>query len=130
MQIEQCPLCGEELLVKEVTPCIECGALEDRVQVLKQDIAEGFVHDSITYSEYRIFESIEASFCDFCVLDFGSYDPTYFGLPKGTKIGYEKMQFLKSIEKPSVGKDKYCPSCNRRLAFIRFLLRARDENAL
>ena len=31
MYIEQCPLCGDELEVREVTPCIVCGALEDRV---------------------------------------------------------------------------------------------------
>jgi hypothetical protein len=123
-------MCGEELVVREVTPCIDCGALEEQVNLLKQDIAEGFAHDAINFNEYRVFGDVEATFCDFCAVDFGSYDPTYFGLPKGARFGYEKMQFLKSVDRPSIGRDKYCPACNLRLAFMKFAFKARDENAI
>ena len=77
MKSEQCPICGSELEVKEVTPCIECGALETQVALLKQDIKEGFKHDSVEYEEYRIFDKFEITLCGFCALDIGSYEPEY-----------------------------------------------------
>ena len=77
MKSEQCPICGSELEVKEVTPCIECGALENQVALLKQDIKEGFKHDSVEYEEYRIFDKFEITLCGFCALDIGSYEPEY-----------------------------------------------------
>ena len=130
MKSEQCPICGSELEVKEVSPCIECGALENQVALLKQDIKEGFKHDSVEYEEYRIFDKFEITLCGFCALDIGSYEPEYFGFPKNKRLSYEKLQFLKKLEKPTVGKDKYCPECKRRLSFINFVLSARNENAL
>ena len=130
MKLEQCPLCGSELEIKEVTPCIECGALEDQVTLLKQDIKENFEHDSVEFAEYRIFNKFKITLCGFCALDIGAYDPEYFGLPKNYRLGYDKLQFLKKVEKPSSGKDKYCPECKQRLSFINFVLSARSENAL
>ena len=130
MKTEQCPICSNELEIKEVTPCIECGALEDEVKPLKQDIKEGFIHDSNTFNEYRIFEKFEIILCGYCAIDIGSFDPEYFGLPKNKKLGYENLQFLKELKKPTIGKDKYCPECKQRLSFINFVLSARNENAL
>jgi len=130
MKSEQCPICSAELEVKEVTPCIECGALEDEVKSLKQDIIEGFIHDSNTFQEYRIFDKFEINLCNYCAIDIGSFDHEYFGLSKNKKLGYENLQFLKDINKPAIGKDKYCPECKQRLSFINFVLGVRNENTL
>jgi hypothetical protein len=62
----------------------------------------------------------------FCQVDFGSYDPTFFGLPKDARIGYGKMQFVRVVEDVHIGKDKYCPECGYRLAFLEFLEKARE----
>lgn len=129
MRKEQCPFCGSEFEIREVTPCIECGAGEERVQILKKDIAEGFEHDSIQYNLYRIFDELEIVLCDPCALDLGSYDPEYFGLSKYENIGFGKLQFLKKIDNPYLSKDKYCPECKQRLAYIKFLIEARKFNS-
>jgi len=129
MKPEQCPICSNELELKEATPCIECGVLEDQVTLLKQNIEEGFKHDSVEFKEYRIFEKFEITLCDFCAIDIGSFDPEYFGLAKSKRLGYERLQFLKSLNNPGLGKDKYCSVCKQRLSFINFVLGARNENA-
>ena len=74
MKQTHCPLCYEELEVVETTPCIDCGHSVHSLSILKQDIAEGFKHDSVTYSLYRAFEKFECILCDLCTLEFTSYD--------------------------------------------------------
>jgi hypothetical protein len=63
------------------------------------------------------------------MVDFGSYDPTFFGLPRGSRIGFERMRFVRDVVQPTVGKDKYCPACRRRLAFLKFVAAARSLHA-
>jgi len=122
-------LCGTELEVRDVTPCLECGALEDSVAVLRQDIAERFQHDTVEYAVYRILETLEISLCTYCALDIGSYSPDVFGLGKKDRVGFGELQLLRVLRDPSVGKDKYCSECKRRLSFTKFLLEARRLNS-
>ncbi|MEN8134726.1 MAG: hypothetical protein ABFS18_04215 [Thermodesulfobacteriota bacterium] len=129
MKHEQCPNCGSEFEVVEVTPCQECGALEESKDVLRQDIAENYAHDSIEYNLYKIFDNVEVVLCDKCALDIGSYDPEVFGLNKHQKIGFSDLQFLKKIDKPEITKDKYCSDCNQRKAFIDFINKSKTKNA-
>jgi hypothetical protein len=65
---------------------------------------------------------------DFCLVDFTSYDPKYFGYPREFSPGRDLVLF-REIENPQVGKDKYCVECNRRLAFLRFLADLRERAA-
>lgn len=81
-----------------------------------------------TFAEMRVFADLTAVLCDFCQVDFGSFDPQYFGLPKGSPIGFEGMQFIRTIENIAVAKDKYCPSCGYRLAFLEFVAEAREQH--
>lgn len=81
-----------------------------------------------TYSEMRIFGDLSAVLCDFCQVDFGSCDPEFFGLPARTTIGYQKMRFVTSVEHPVPSRDKYCPQCEYRLAFLEFVAKAREAN--
>ena len=47
------------------------------------------------YTEYEIFFDQRLVLCDFCDVDFGSYDPTYFGFKKKRRLD---MTILKLSE--------------------------------
>ena len=130
MKHTQCPICYCELQVKEVTPCISCGALESQVNILKQDINESFRHDSLEFNLYRIFSKFKIILCNFCAVDIGSIASEHFGLQNKKRACYSELDLIKNISNPSIGKDKYCPQCLQRLHNIEFLLSAREHNAL
>jgi hypothetical protein len=120
MSVDYCPICYTKLQVKEVAPCMECGHLEEEI-----------VHfESHTFSEMRIFGELSLVLCDFCQVDFGSYNPEFFGLSRSAKIGYEKMSFVGSINNVPIKKDKYCPECHHRIQFLKFVADARDLHQL
>ena len=50
-----------------------------------------------TYAENLIFGPLSLVLCNFCQVDFGSYDPTYFGLPPRARIGFEYMSFVAKL---------------------------------
>jgi hypothetical protein len=118
MQATHCPLCQEPLEVREVGPCMECGC--DRREIGE---ARSGHH---TYSEWRIFGDLSLVLCDFCSSDFGSYNPTFFGLPHGRRIGMESgWQFVREVD-PVITRDKCCSRCGYRLAFLEFVVHARE----
>ena len=92
MSAEQCPICFSRLEAREVAPCMDCG---HDLQELQH-----FAEARHTYAEYRIFESLSLVLCSFCRIDFGSYDPTYFGLPASARIGFERMSFVCDVVPP------------------------------
>ena len=77
-----------------------------------------------TYAEYLLFGSTIV-LCDFCRVDFDSYAPSYFGRRAVPRYS-QQMQFSKDVEAETVW-DKFCPSCERRLAFLRFLAHAKES---
>ena len=79
-----------------------------------------------TYQRFEVFADLELTLCNFRMLDFGSYDPTFFGLPRGSRVGFEGMRFVRDVSNPTLGKDKYCSECCRRLAFLKFVAAARE----
>ena len=115
MSESHCPLCYTLLETREVAPCYDCGHDPDELRQL----AAG-EHD---YAEVEVLGA-RTVLCDFCQADFSSYDPTYFGRPLGTPVGRE-MQLVRVIRDPQPGVDKFCPTCQRRLAFLRFVAQAR-----
>ena len=64
--------------------------------------------------------------CDLCQADFSSYHPTYFDRPQGTKLGRSEFVLVRELRSPTPAKDKFCPRCVQRLAFLRFLVRVRS----
>ena len=80
-----------------------------------------------TYAEYRVFGDLTLVLCNFCEVDFTSYDPTYFGLSRLTRIGLGERgwQFIRDVP-PTVAKDKCCAACGHRLPFLEFVLYARE----
>jgi hypothetical protein len=118
MSDSQCPICYAPLEVTDVAPCMECGNIPQEI--------EHALAGKHSYAEMRIFGDLTLVLCDFCQVDFGSYDPTFFGLPRGARIGYEKMQFLRAVGEVFIAKDKYCPQCRYRLPFLKFVQKARE----
>jgi hypothetical protein len=100
---------------------MECGCEPEEIEEAKSGYH--------TYAEYRIFGDLSLVLCNFCQADFSSYDPTYFGLPLGTRIGMQRgWQFVKNVP-PTIAKDKCCPVCRHRLPFLEFVTAARALHA-
>jgi len=112
----------------ETTPCIDCGASERSLDILRIDIEDDFKHDSKNYALYRAFGVTEEIFCNFCPYEFTSYSPEFYGFDKNKKFAPTDFQFLKQITEPEISKDKFCKSCNRRLAFLLFTKLLREKN--
>ena len=119
MKQKQCPICYTELESVICTPCHDCGHMEKQV--------EAFQEREEVYTVYEVDGELRLQLCGFCAVDFGSYEASYFGLPQGKSIGYEQLEFVASLENPSLEKDNYCPECNRRLKFLRFVEAMREK---
>ena len=117
MRESHCPVCATALEVRDVAPCFECGADAGELE----ELAAG----EHTYAELLALGE-PLVLCDFCQADFTSYDPAYFNRPRGTKLGLGEFQFVRELRDPAPGKDKFCPRCNHRLAFLRFLVGVRS----
>ena len=106
---------------RTVAPCFDCGHAESELR----ELAAG-EHE---YHRYRVFGQ-EIVLCDFCDRDFGSYYPSYFGLPgeaRGAR-NYE-LDLVARVDDPQPAADFVCESCEHRLAFLKFLATARRANA-
>lgn len=119
MKETNCPICYTELLKKKVTPCSECGADDFELDHYKEH----------KYHEYVLYHGIKLVLCDFCDVDFGSYDPTHLGFEKGRSIGYEDFEFVREITDVKMVHGKYCPECNSNLPFLKFIRDCRIANS-
>lgn len=121
MQETHCPICYGELETRELAPCDDCGAIPEELEHFQQGIH--------SYNVYTVLYGMELTLCDFCHVDFGSYNPEFFGLPKGQRVNPTKMNFVRSIDQPSLRPGKVCIQCGLRLSFARFVARTRELNA-
>ena len=120
MKSTHCPLCFEPLEVREVGPCMDCGVDSKEIEHAKDGMH--------TYAEYRIFADLSLVLCNFCQCDFSSYDPSFFGLPRGTPVGMERprgWEFVREVQ-PVITKDKCCTRCGHRLPFLEFFSHAKE----
>ena len=121
---EQCPECGEELEVVNIAPCDDCGWDPKEI--------EHFNSSKHTYARYEVYGSI-LMLCNFCDVDFSSYNPEYWGFPKGYELGFGSAGFKKIANIPneqlSISKGKYCPKCCARLPFIQAVQKARTRSS-
>lgn len=97
---------------------MECGSDEFELDHYKEH----------SYNEYELYFGIRLILCDYCDVDFGSYDPTHLGFSKGTKIGYEDFKFVREIKDKELKLDKYCLKCEHRLPFLKFIEQCRIIN--
>ena len=120
MSESHCPICHSELEVRDVAPCFDCGAVPEELDRLAQG--------KHTYTEVLAF-AVPLVVCDFCLVDFSSYDPAFFNRPPRTKLGLGEFVEVRAIPNPSRAKDTFCPGCRRRLAFLRFLAKVRANGS-
>lgn len=120
MQEIACPLCHGPLEVREVAPCHECGG--EPKELLH------FRKGQHSYAEYEVLPGLNLILCNFCDVDFGTFDPAFFGLARNASIGYQSMRLVGAVQDPSIGKDKFCAACGYRLAFLRFVRQSRAAN--
>ena len=111
-----CPICYGLLETREVAPCYDCG--HDPKEL--EHLSEG----RHTYAVMNVF-GVDIVLCSFCQVDFSSYRPTYFGRASRAHFGRE-LAFVRDELNPRPTKDRYCPECGHRLAFLRFLAKARE----
>ena len=104
-------------------------ACEEVLQLHRPVELEHFLAGKHTYAEYRIFGSRTLTLCNTCWIDFGSYNPSYFGLKDGRRIQVGELEFLRDIIPPPETIDKVCPECEKRLGFLEFLASAREQHA-
>ena len=72
-----------------------------------------------------MFGDLSLVLCNFCSADFASYDPTFFGLPSGSRIDTARWEFVRQVP-PVIKKDKCCSRCGYRLPFLEFIVHARE----
>lgn len=118
--MEQCPVCFGELDVRECAPCDDCGAKPGEIDDFNQKIH--------TYTVYEVYKALRLTLCDFCAVDFGSYKPGYFGIRADTKLEFGGFNMIRQLENPQVVKDKFCPECEKRLTFLKFVAEVREMN--
>ena len=117
----RCPVCDSVMEIRTVAPCFDCGHRESELH----ELAAG-------EHEYHLFTVFgqEIVLCDFCDADFGSYYPSYFGLPGATpgEVNYD-LDLIELVENPQPSTDYVCDSCHHRLAYLKFLAAARRLHA-
>lgn len=118
MNWKQCPICDGNLEVIDVSPCYDCGHIENEIK--------HFRDGKHKYNVYSIF-GLEITLCDVCYLEFEQYGPEYFGLTKDNKFSHKQISFVRDSEK-QIEKDKFCIECGHRLSFLKFLFEVRNAN--
>jgi len=99
---------------------MDCGNLPEELQHFREG--------RHSYAEYQIFGSLSLVLCNVCCNDFGSYDPAFCGLPPRPRIS--NLKLLHDLYPlPERTFDAVCPECERRLAFLEFLVAARELHA-
>lgn len=118
MSEHACPICQTQLEVADVAPCMECGIDPHEI--------EHAIARRHTYAEMRIPGDFTLILCGFCRVDFGSFIPTFFGLPRDGLAQYKKMELVREIEEIYIRQDEYCPRCGYRLPFLKFIQKVRE----
>lgn len=118
--MEHCPICSNELQVRDCAPCDDCG--------WDQKELNHFIEKKHIYKTYDIYNGLQLTLCNFCDVDFGSYMPETFGLKNKQRIGFQDFRFIKDIKNPQIQKRKFCPECKRTLTFLNFLFDIRQLN--
>ncbi|NHF60361.1 hypothetical protein FK220_013485 [Flavobacteriaceae bacterium TP-CH-4] len=111
MKETNCPLDGTTLLLKRGTPCGEGGADDFELDHFE----EHRVHECVVYHGLKLVLG------DFYDVDFGSYDPTYFGFEKRKRMGYEDFEWVREVTDTRRREGKYCPECHYKMPLLTFV---------
>ena len=117
MNLAHCPICFTPLDTVDVAPCHDCGHLPEELDHFSKGLH--------TYADVEVFDGLSLVLCNFCQVDFRSYDLAYFG--ENARLSTDYLKGLVRLEGLSISKDKFCSSCNHRLAFLEFVAKAREK---
>lgn len=107
----QCPVCFTTLEARDVTPCSICGARTTEV---------GKLEPEEEYRAWRLPDGQVLVLCRGCELEEFMV-PGGWGYRLGLanrRLPIDDLQFVRSWPEPRVMKDKVCPQCNLKLAFL------------
>ena len=106
----QCPKCYTPLEIRDVTPCFICGGWPEVVD--RFDAAAEF-------TEFRLPDAALLVLCRGCELEeFMVPGGWGYRLLPNEKLPVNALQRVRLMPAPQLGRDKFCPSCNLRLAFL------------
>ena len=114
MAESQCPVCITTLESRDVTPCVICGGWPESLKRFSPEAV---------FNEWRLPSGQVLTLCHACELE-------EFMVPGGwaVRLGIDRgpainaLQFVRELAKPLVAKDKFCPQCNLRFAFLEVLV--------
>lgn len=118
--MQQCPICYAELENRDVAPCYMCGGLPDELAHLKQN--------RHSYAVYRFPTGTELELCEICFLELDSIGGEHWGLDRRNRITTNDLALVRQDFSPRVTRDKYCPNCDARLAYLTALREILDSN--
>jgi hypothetical protein len=105
----ECSVCFSSLEVRDVTPCFVCGGWPEAVA--RFDPAS-------TFTEFRLPSDRLIVLCPGCELEeFMVPGGWGYRLAPDETLPINGLQRVRAIEVPQLGRDKFCPKCNHRLAF-------------
>ena len=106
----QCPVCYTPLEVRNVAPCFICGGWPESVARFDEDA---------TLTEFRLPGGQLIVVCRSCELEeFMVPGGWGYRLAPDEKLPVNALQRVRTLPTPQLGRDKFCPSCNLRLAFL------------
>jgi hypothetical protein len=120
MPPSQCPVCFGLFEVRTVTACYICGGWPEQVDRFDT---------SAIFREYRLPGSGKIVLCHGCELE-------EFMVPGGwgnllnlgsNRLLLDALTIMGTLAAPKLGKDKFCTSCNLRLAFLELIAEARNQ---
>jgi hypothetical protein len=78
------------------------------------------------YGEYLVM-GLPLMLCDFCDADLPSYRADYLGIQR--PIRDQDIKLVRKVPDAALAHDWVCPRCERRLAFLSFLVQLRERHA-
>lgn len=105
----QCPCCHSPLEARDVTPCEVCGGWFESVAQFSPTAA---------YTQHRLPSGHTVVLCRACELEeFMVPGGWGYRLVPDEGLPVRALQRVRSVDSPRIGRDKFCPRCNLRLAF-------------
>lgn len=106
----QCPTCFSYLEERDVAPCFVCGGWPESVARF---------NPAASCTEYRLPSGHTVVLCQACELEeFMVPGGWGYRLAPDEGLPVNALQRVRSVESPRIGRDKFCPTCNLRLAFV------------
>jgi len=117
MSAPTCGLCGNEMTICDVTPCLDCGGNP-------RELDHWETH---TYTQFGIIDG--ESLCDFCAWDMASSDPAFWGFPDDMDWDAALAASFSELDHvPSLQRAYSCPNCWNSLRRQEFIVRNARRN--